>query len=111
MTLGTEVHGELPALYEYPNDSYSPAEGKSAYDLELEIMAGGPHPESRIGRTYSLAENPEHPLHFVAKYYLYLKWQQAKNWVLEPGQSLMPLPEGCAPISARDDQPKAIPVI
>lgn len=85
------------ALYDYPDSSYSRVEGKSLLELELEIMAGGPFEESRIERVYTLAEDEKHPLHFIAKYYLFLNYERAKNWKLDKGQSLMPIPDGCSP--------------
>jgi hypothetical protein len=85
------------ALYDYPNESYSRVEGKSLVALEEEILAGGPFPYGRVARTYALAEDATHPLHFVAKYYLHLSKQRAQRWVLEEGQSLMPIPDGCTP--------------
>jgi hypothetical protein len=90
-------------LYDYPDSRYRRVEGKSMLDLEEEIMAGGPFPDSRSSRTRSLAEDSEHLLHFVAKYYLFLAHERAKNWVLDPGQSLMPIPNGC--------EPKAVPAL
>jgi|GEM_PF-6229134 len=87
------------ALYNYPNTSYSRVEGKSLLMLEEEMMEGGPFPDSWNSRIYKLAEDAAHPLHFVAKYYLYLSYERAKHWKLEAGQSLMPIPEGCGPIN------------
>ncbi|MCA8228322.1 hypothetical protein [Burkholderia vietnamiensis] len=63
-------------LYVYPNDSYRRVEGKSLYDLEREIMEGGPFQESRDGRIFSLAGDPEHVLHFIAKHFLFLSRAQ-----------------------------------
>lgn len=59
-------------LYDYPDGTFSRVESKSRLELELEILAGGPHTDSRLGRTYSLAANRKHPLHYVAKRYLAL---------------------------------------
>lgn len=94
---------ETRALYDYPDNSFSRAEGKNLLALEEEIMTGGPFPESRIERIYVLAQDKKHPLHFIAKYYLYLSQERAKKWTLEPGQSLMPIPEGCAPNNYIED--------
>jgi len=59
-------------LYDYPDDSYSRVEGKSRLQLENEFMAGGPHQNSRISRMFILADDKQHPLHFVVRRYMYL---------------------------------------
>lgn len=82
----------MATLYDYPDASYSRPDGKSLFELEEEIMAGGPHQESRIGRIYKIAEDKKSPLHFIAVHYLNLSFERAQHWKLEKGQSLMPLP-------------------
>ena len=59
-------------LYAYPNERFRRVEGKSLSELEREIMVGGPFEDSRIGRTYLLAGDAGHDLHFVARHYLFL---------------------------------------
>lgn len=97
---------ESSLLYDYPDDSFSRVEGKSLLELENEIMAGGPFPESRVSRIYMLADDQKSPLHFVAKYFLYLSYERAKQWKLDRGQSLMPIPEGCSPNTRCSPGPK-----
>jgi hypothetical protein len=94
---GNEASSRSALVYDYPDSRYSRVEGKSLRSLEEELMAGGPFPDSRSSRIRRLAEDSEHLLHFVAKYYLFLAHERAKNWRLEPGQSLMGIPKGCTP--------------
>lgn len=75
---GYELPSDKPVnLYAYPGSAFSRVEGKTMGDLEDEILAGGPHRDSRVARTYALASDPTHPLHFVAKHHLFLSraWQ------------------------------------
>jgi len=70
---GSDVAVQDPVpLYLYPNATYQRVEGKSMLGLEEEIMAGGPHAESRVSRIYALSADESHPLHYVAKHYMYL---------------------------------------
>ncbi|HEY0821736.1 MAG TPA: hypothetical protein VGD46_23375 [Rhizobacter sp.] len=59
-------------LYPYPDDSFSRVEGKSRGTLEEELLVGGPYPYGRVSRIYDVAGNPQHPLYFVARHYLFL---------------------------------------
>lgn len=59
-------------MYAYPGDAWLRVEGKSLADLENEIMAGGPFPESRSERINVLARDDQHALHYLARHYVFL---------------------------------------
>lgn len=70
--VGKDLPLEPIALYLYPSATYQRVEGKGLRVLEEEIMAGGPHAESRVQRIYQLAGDETQALHYVAKHYLFL---------------------------------------
>lgn len=67
-----EVAGQSIEMYLYPSETYQRVEDKSRFALEEEIIAGGPHGVSRVEKMYTLAADESHPLHYVAKHYLFL---------------------------------------
>lgn len=71
-------------LYGYPSPSAVRVEGKSLFELEQAIRAGGPHREVHVRRIHTLAQDSAHALHFVARHYLFLS--RARNQNFSVGQ-------------------------
>lgn len=65
---------EVVSLYDYPSSAYTQVEGRTSYELEQIILAGGPFKasQSRVQLIHNIAMDSAHKLHYVAAHYLFL---------------------------------------